>query len=63
MASVEERLEKVEKEIMELKAKSADQSSMIGWLKRVEGSFKGDPDFQEIIKLGKEIRDADKPKE
>ena len=61
MASVEERLAKVEKEIEALKAKAENQSSKQGWLKKTEGSFHDDPDFLEIVKLGKEARDAEKP--
>jgi hypothetical protein len=62
-ASVEERLAKVEKEIEELKAKTENQSSKQGWLKKIEGSFQDDPDFLEIVKLGKEARDAEKPQD
>ncbi len=61
MANVEERLTKVEKEIEELKARAENQSSKQGWLKKIEGSFHDDPDFLEIVKLGKEARDSDKP--
>lgn len=63
MASVEERLAKVEKEIEELKSKTENQSSKQVWLKKIEGSFQHDPDFLEIIKHGKEARDAEKPED
>lgn len=63
MASVEERLAKVEKEIEELKAKAENQSSKRGWLKKIEGSFQHDPDFLETVKLGKEARDSEKPQD
>ena len=39
MASVEERLAKVEKEIADLKAKAENPAAKHGWLKNVEGSF------------------------
>ena len=29
------------------------------WIDRVKGSFKGDPEFGEILRLGKEIREED----
>lgn len=61
MASVEERLAKVEKELAELKAKAENQPPKHDWLKKIEGSFQNDPDFLEIVKLGKEARDAEKP--
>jgi hypothetical protein len=60
MASVEERLAKVEKEIADLKARTDSHSPKPGWLRRVEGSFKDDPDFLEITQLGKEARDEEK---
>lgn len=63
MASVEERLAKVEREVEELKAKSEGRQEKSGWLKKIEGTFKNDPDFLEIVKLGKEERDFDKPKD
>ena len=63
MASVEERLAKVEKEIAELKVKSDSQSSKPGWLKKVEGSFKDDPEFLDIARLGKEARDTEELKD
>ena len=63
MASVEERLAKVEKEIEELKAKEENRSSKKGWLKKIEGAFHDDPDFLEIVKFGKEARDTEKPQD
>ncbi len=63
MSSVEERLAKVEREVEELKAKFEGRQLRSGWLKKIEGTFKDDPDFLEIVELGKEARDSDKPKE
>jgi hypothetical protein len=31
-----------------------------GWIDRITGSFKDDPDFEEILRLGQEIRKADR---
>lgn len=63
MASVEERLAKLEQEIADLKAQAASRPLKRGWLKSVEGSFKDDPDFLEIVKLGKEARDAERERD
>jgi len=60
MASVEERLAKVEKEIAELKSKASRQSPNPDWLKKVEGTFENNPEFLALAKLGKEFRDAEK---
>ncbi len=59
MASVEERLAKVEKEVAELKAKSQVETPRVGWSKKVEGSFESDPEYDEILRLGREERQAD----
>lgn len=59
MASVEERLARVEKEIADLKAQTDSRSPKPGWLKRVEGTFKDDPEYLEITQLGKEARDLE----
>ncbi|XZE45798.1 hypothetical protein SH467x_001060 [Pirellulaceae bacterium SH467] len=59
MATVEERLAKVERELEIIKRDKQAESSRLGWLERVKGTFKGDPDFEEIVKLGKELRDQE----
>ncbi|MFN6128963.1 MAG: hypothetical protein ACK6DC_09410 [Planctomycetota bacterium] len=63
MASVEERLTKIEKEIEAIKTKIPADESKTNWLNKVNGTFRNDPDFDEIIRLGKEFRDSDRPKD
>lgn len=63
MSGVEERLAKVEREIEEIKREQKVSQSKLGWLERVRGNFKGDAAFEEIVKLGKAIRDAESPAE
>ncbi len=31
------------------------------WLEEVSGSFENDPEFDEVVRLGKELRKADRP--
>jgi hypothetical protein len=57
--TVEERLTIIEKELAELKRKLPVPKR--DWIARISGSFKGDPDFGEILRLGREIRDAEGP--
>ncbi|MFO0940465.1 MAG: hypothetical protein U0930_06830 [Pirellulales bacterium] len=59
MDSVEERLAKVERELEAIKRDKHADSSKLGWLERVRGSFKGDADFEEIVQLGKQLRDQE----
>lgn len=63
MATVEERLERLEKEITLLKLSQSSKvdlaSKKPGWVAKIEGSFKDDPDFAEILRLGREERQTD----
>lgn len=61
--TIEERLAKVERELNQLKAAVGSCGSKAGWLFRLTGSRKDDPVFDEIVRLGKEIRDAEKNKQ
>jgi len=57
--TVEERLTLLEREFAKFKENKifANQD----WIARISGSFKDDPDFGEILRLGSEIRDSEKP--
>ena len=57
--TIEDRLAKVERELEQLKTVVSRSSAKSGWLSRLTGSHKDDPIFDEIVRLGKEIRDAE----
>lgn len=59
MDTVEERLAKVERDLEAIKRDKQAENSKLGWLERVRGTFKGDRDFEEIVQLGKELRDKE----
>jgi hypothetical protein len=59
--TIEARLANVERELAILKAKVPRDKS--NWLAEITGSFKDDPDFEEIVRLGKAMRDAELPVE
>ncbi len=56
---VETRLARVEKEIRDLKA-SLTAQGRIPWWQQIDGVFKGDRAFAEIVRLGASIRKADR---
>ena len=58
---IEARLAKLERELAILKAKVPSDKS--NWIAEITGSFKDDSDFDEIVRLGKEMRDAELPEE
>jgi len=59
--TIEERLELVEQELELLKARADQAQRKSNWLTAITGSFKNDPDFDEILRLGREHRAADRP--
>ena len=59
LAQLEERLRRVEAELAELKnAKPKGDSRP--WYRQIAGQFNNDPVFEEIVRLGKEIRDQER---
>ena len=58
--NLEQRLAVLEKEVAELKHSVRPGPN---WFERVSGSMKNEPDFDEVLRLGREIRQADRPSE
>ena len=63
MSNVEERLAKIERELELLKRANRPPEKKENWIAEITGTFKNDPDFREIVRLGKEQRDAEPPPE
>jgi hypothetical protein len=59
MASVENRLNIIESEVERLAQQMAKLRNNGDWLDTVAGSFRDEPDFGEILRLGKELRDQE----
>ncbi len=56
--TIEERLTAVEHELAELKRKTPTERDGKSWIERIAGTFRDDPDFDEIVRLGREFRKA-----
>ena len=61
VSTVEQRLDVLERQVARLQAISHAARGSHDWLAHVRGSFKNDPIFGEIIRLGRQIRQADRP--
>jgi hypothetical protein len=59
--TIEQRLENVERELAALKGAVARLKPDPNWISLICGTFKDDPEFDEVLRLGKEFRDADRP--
>jgi hypothetical protein len=58
--SVEKRLSQLEEEVRHLREaiEKASDPQKTGW-RSIVGTHENDPDFDEVVRLGKEIRDKD----
>ena len=59
-SNLEERVAHVERDLRQLRSQMERLQTGEGWIDRITGSFKDDPDFEEILRLGQEIRKADR---
>ena len=60
--TVEQRLLALEREVAEIKSRlgtAPAQPADADWVSAISGSMKDDPEFDEVVKLGREIRRAD----
>jgi hypothetical protein len=62
MPTIEERLSHVETALARLESKVNGQAFKQNWIDQITGSFRDDPEFEEVLRLGREIRQADRPK-
>jgi hypothetical protein len=61
--TIEQRLANVERELAELKGELQTLKPARNWIDSICGTFRDDPEFDEVLRLGKEIRDAEQPPE
>ena len=60
---LEQRLAALEAEVAELKRRPAVPAPADDWLEQITGSVKDAEVFEEILRLGREYRQADRPPE
>jgi hypothetical protein len=59
MATVEDRLSCLESQVSMLAQQMVKLCDNGDWLEKVAGSFRDAPEFAEILRLGKELRDQE----
>ncbi|HJT35328.1 MAG TPA: hypothetical protein VJ783_25100 [Pirellulales bacterium] len=60
-SSLEDRIEALEREVTALKQRLGGAPKQDNWIERITGTFEGDAEFAEIVKLGAEIRRKERP--
>jgi hypothetical protein len=58
--SLEQRVAALENELADIKRRMAAHGAE-DWFARVAGSFEHEPDFDEVLRLGREMRRSDSP--
>lgn len=61
--TIEERLAKIELELVRLRASVASSESKLGWIAAIDGMFKRDRAFDEAVKLGRQWRERENEKD
>jgi hypothetical protein len=61
LEQIRKRLEIVEQEIAALKSRHHRSDAMPGW-EHLDGIAEAHPEFDEVIRYGREYREKDKPK-
>ncbi|QDS89703.1 hypothetical protein [Rosistilla ulvae] len=59
LTTVEERIAKLEQEMVQLREIIDRKQPRAGWMKRLVGSHKNDAAFDEMDRLGREARQAE----
>ena len=59
--SIEERLTAVEQAIAEIQRRLIRFEPDADWIECVTGSMEGKPEFEEVLRLGREMRREDRP--
>lgn len=62
-SSIEQRLAHVEQDVTNLRSEFNRVNARRNWVDQIVGSFHDDPEFREILRLGREIRQSDRPNE
>jgi hypothetical protein len=57
-SSLERRLEALEREVAELKLRLSTHHANGTWVDKVAGSMKQLPEFEEVVRLGREFRET-----
>ena len=56
-STIEERLTNVEEDLAEMKRLfTIQKDKRKSWIEEISGTFKDDPDFDDIVKLGQQFR-------
>ena len=56
--ALEQRITALEREVAEIRLRIGDKSTNGNWVDEIAGSMKSFPEFDEVVRLGREFRDS-----
>ncbi len=59
--TLEDRVKALEDEVAELKRRAGGKETVGEWLDRISGRLAQYAEFENVVRLGREIRNADRP--
>lgn len=59
--TLDDRVKSLENDIAAIKKRLGIPPAEENWIEKITGTFEGDTEFAEIVKLGAELRRADRP--
>lgn len=59
--TLEDRVKALEDEVAELKRRAGRKETVGEWLDKISGRLAKYPEFEDVVRLGREIRKADRP--
>jgi hypothetical protein len=59
----EQRLATLERKVSHLKERASTLAAPANWIGRIAGSMADFPEFEDVVRFGREIGESDRPKE
>ena len=63
VGTIEQRLTILELQMRDLQMRIAKEEDLPHWLETMDGAFKDEPAFDEVIRIGREYRESFRPTE
>jgi hypothetical protein len=61
-STIEQRLSAMERAVRDLEQRFDAMAGKAGWLRRLRGAFNDRPEFDDVVRLGREFRESDRPR-
>lgn len=63
LSTMDQRLTAMERAVRDLQQRFDAMTGKAGWLHRLRGAFNDRPEFDDVVRLGREFRESDRPQD